>query len=197
MKMFKVIMPMVCLCTLTACGTKVTKEEFVEEALKTEDHDFKSIQIKYVGKENENKEEFKNTYTLTNGEYVAEKDNDYADRLILYATRSVVLAEYMDVSFKSYETKDKEKDIDAKIEWEIKYYLNPFKITGHYSSVIKNKGNGISGSRKAEFKYEYNKYGYLTFNESKYEYELEEKLDGLKNSEKTSQYTKVSISYKD
>ncbi len=197
MKMFKVIMPMVCLCTLTACGTKVTKEEFMEEALKTENHDFKSIEVKYVGKEDDNKTESKNTYSLINGKYVAAENNDYSDILIAYAQRSIVLAEYSNTIFENYERQDKEKDNDAKVEWEIKYYISPFKVTGFYSSVIENKGNGISGSRKAEFKYEYNKYGYLTFDESKYEYELEEKSDGLKSVEKRSEYTKISISYKD
>ena len=169
----------------------------MEEALKTENHQYKSIQVKYANKANDNKTESQNTYTLSGDKYVGEKQNDYSDSLILFAQRSIVLVDYSDTIFKNYEKQDKEKDNDAKIEWEIKYYISPFKVTGFYSSVIENKGNGISGSRKAEFKYEYNKYGYLTFDESKYEYSLTEKTDGLKSVEKRSEYTKISISYKD
>ncbi len=197
MKMYKTILPLMCLCSLTACGTKVEKMDFLDGAYKTENHEYQTIKVKYIAEDIDDKLETQNTFTFKNGKYVAEDKNDYSDMLLAYAQKSITRADYFGDNFESYKDMDKANDKDAKIDSEIRYYLNPFKVIGVYSSGFKNKEYGISGSRKAEFKYEFNENGYLTFLKRSYSFDYTENKDGAFKSKKIEEYCKISISYKD
>ncbi len=210
MKISKVVMPLVCLCTLTACGSKVTKEEFLKLAQEIPDHQYDIISVTYVYKSGDSNTvlETENTFTLRDDYeelkksyfdkkyfYKAEKDiNNY---YLLYEAERSILMYGADVGFEYYEGKDKEIDKDADVKWEVNYYTTPFKVVGSYNSTFNNKETGISGCRKYEIEYIFNRYGYLTFLETDFRDERTEDKDGLKTVEKDKTYEKITITYKD
>jgi len=210
MKISKVVMPLVCLCTLTACGSKVTKEEFLKLAQEIPDYQYDIISVTYVYKSGDSNTvlETENTFTLRDNYeeleksyfdkkdfYKAEKDiNNYY--LLDYAKRSILMYGE-DLGFEHYEKIDKLIDKDADVKWEVNYYITPFKVVGSYSSTFNNKETGISGCRKYEIEYIFNRYGYLVFLETDFRYELAEDKDGLETVEKDKTYKKITITYKD
>ena len=114
----------------------------------------------------------------------------------MYAQQSIALvAFYDDGYFKNYEDDAKSIDDDAKVESDICYYINPFKVVGTFSARVSNEN--ITLKRTIDFEQEYDKYGYLTFYESTSNYTYNKKSDNNKTSEKTKSHTKISITYKD
>ena len=77
MKISRIALPLVCLCTLASCGTKTTLEEFMEEAKKVEKHTYKKITIEYLSEKNDSIEEAKVVYNLENDKYVPTEKNSY------------------------------------------------------------------------------------------------------------------------
>ncbi|MCR5309694.1 MAG: hypothetical protein K6E21_06270 [Bacilli bacterium] len=196
MKISRIALPLVCLCTLASCGTKTTLEEFMEEAKKVEKHTYKKITIEYLSEKNDSIEEATVVYNLENDKYVPTEKNSYSNSLIAYAQQSIALvAFYDDGYFKNYEDDAKSIDDDAKVESDICYYINSFKVVGTFRASVNNEN--ITLKRTIDFEQEYDKYGYLTFYESTTNYTYSKKSDNNKTSEKTKSHTKISITYKD
>lgn len=196
MKIAKLALPIVCLCTLSACGTKTTKQGFLDAANKVEEHKYKKITIKYLYEENDNKEESECTYNLQNDEYVAEK-NDFNNNYLLYFAIDEV-AKNVDIdetTFDSFKSTAKSYDENAKISCNITYYIKPFKIVGKFKASY-NKDE-MSGEIKADLKYEFNKYGYATYLEATQTRISEINENGFKKVTEKTTTSKVTLTYKD
>ena len=199
MKLSKYVLPIVGLCTLTSCESKVSKEEFLESIEKIETHLYKKASVRYIEEENNERVEAECTFVMKDGVFEPEKDYKYVSGLY-YLMRSLNLKEYKvyeyyEDAFDYYEKEAKREDSKAKVKSNIKCYVKPFKIEGEFSASF--NGDKNSGKREFDFTYKFDKYGYLTFMEGTYNYEITEKSDGYKSTSKEKSYNKVKISYKD
>ena len=201
MKLSKCVLPIVGLCTLTSCESKVSKEEFLKSTEKIETHLYKKASVRYIEEENNERVEMECTFVMKDGVFEPEKDYKYVSRVsrLYYLIDNLNSKEhtYYDFEdiFDNYEKQAKREDSKAKVKSNVKYYVKPFKIEGELSVSFNGDKNSVK--REIDFTYKYDKYGYLTFMEETYNYEITEKSDGYKSTSKEKSYNKVKISYKD
>ena len=197
MRLSKLMISLVCACTLTSCGSSVSKEEFVEKASNKieEKHQYKKVKVTYSAKATTGKAEGTAYFTLKDGKYVAEKSNDVTRVTSLYFSISPLTIQ-IETSFKNYEGywKDYYKN-DCKVDWNVNYYVNPYKVVGTYKATAKTDEE--SAERSMKHIYKFDKY----FNITSYEGDISEKKtsekDGFKEEENESSHTKITFSYSD
>ena len=193
MKLSKLVLPLVCMCSLTSCGT-VESEDFIKEAYKLEKHDFKYATVEYCIKTDTVSGEGTCKFTLKDGVYNVEKSNEVstqAKRLLTLKALDVKLSK----TFESYEKEVKRYDSEAEIKSKIEYCVHPFKVVGTFYAEIDS--NDITGTRDEEYVYKFDKYGNLTFCEINSSYKMNSDKNDYKESAKQNTHTKISITYKD
>lgn len=196
MKFSKFILPILGLCTLSSCGSSVSKELFSKHVADIEEHQYKKVTVEETGETNNTTEKIIFKYTLQDGKYVADSDNSLSTTFVDFFERPYVkVYSILDDIFDSYEGSDKAIDEYATITKEIKYYIKPFKIVGNYNATYKS--DEVSGKREISYTYKFDKYGYLTYLEYDSTYNCTKKLEDYKKVESKKSHTKLSISYKD
>ena len=188
MKKLFLALGLVAASALASCaGGAVDAEKFAEEARKVEDHTYTEAVIKYEMDMNmlvftdQSKGEIKYTRDETGG-WTTESEDEHAEEL----------KSNLETNVRSFDLSQalNEEEVPENVEYEIKYYVNPFKIT------FKVKGSGESEDAKTnvdgkgEFKFE--KYGYLSY--SLVDMTMEGSAMGTSISMKM--YQKLNISYK-
>ena len=188
MKKIFLALGLVAASALASCaGGAVDAEKFAEEARKVEDHTYTEAVVKYeydmdmlIAKD-QSKGEIKYTRDETGG-WTTESNDEHAEEL----------KSNLETNVRSFDLSQalNEEKVPENVEYDIKYYINPFKIT------FKVKGSGESEDAqtkvdgKGEFKFE--KYGYLTY--SLFDMTMEGAAMGATISMKM--YQKLVISYK-
>ena len=198
MKLSKCVLPIVGLCSLTSCESKVSKEEFLESIEKIETHLYKKASVRYIEEEDNERVEVECTFIMKDGVFEPEKDNKYVYYLygLLHNLNSEEHTYYdYEYIFDVHEKQAKREDSKAKVKSNVKYYVKPFKIETEFSASF--NGDKKSVKKEIDYTYKFDKYGYLTFMEGTYNYEITEKSDGYKSTSKEKSYNKVKISYKD
>ena len=194
MKLSKFIMPIACLCLLTACDDKVSKEKFVQEIENIQEHKYKKAIVKYSDDSTNEKIDGKFTFTLVDGAY-ENSDGSYYSSVASYYLYLDINAIVDNDGFSYYVNSVTEDDPKAKVKNTVNYYLNPFKIVASFSSsATKDEG---TEERKMEYTYKFDKYGNLTFMDHAVSIINSKKNDDAKYSITTKQHFKMEISYKD
>ena len=194
MKLSKVVLPLVCMCTLTSCGVSATKEEFVEKGNKVVGkYNYDKVKVEYYAKSETDRAEGSSSFTYKNGKYVADEPSEISSIVNLYFS---LTPDSIDIekTFKYYEDAwlDYYKN-DGKVEWTVKYFTSPFKVVGKFESSAKYKE--IVKKKNMDFTYKFDDY----FNITSYVGEIttEEKTETKEYTafSETSSLTKIKFKY--
>lgn len=196
MKISKLALPLVCLCSLTACGSKTSMTAFKEAADKIEYHIYKRITLKYFCEEDNGKTEGQYSFKYNKDKhiYASESEETVSTFIRDIVTKSNI--KQMDLEedvFDSYENWAKLIDENAKIKKEINYYVNPFKITGNFSATYNS--DEYDGETKLDLKLEFNKYGDVTNYDYSYRDDYKKIEKGCKIIKKNYTRQKIKLSY--
>lgn len=195
MKISKYVLPVVCLCTLSSCGSSVTRDEFIKYIRETEGHKYEKATVELVREIDGLKDEGKCVFTLQNDKYVSDSDNPISYSIRYYVGMTVNEVSFSENDFNIYEEDAKAKDSNAKISSGIKYYIKPYKVVGSFSASFSS--DKTSGQTNVEYTYKFDKYGNLTFMETNMTYKSKVVEDGYKSTTSEKNYYKLSITYKD
>ena len=119
----KFIMPITCLCLLTACDNKVSKEKFLEEIENIEEHKYKKAIVKYSEDTTNGKEDGKFIYTLVDGRNYEISDSSYYSSVASYYLFLDISAIADEDGFSYFETSIKDDDPNAKIKKITNYFM--------------------------------------------------------------------------
>ena len=195
MKLSKILLPIECLCTLSACGSKISHDEFFKATAKVENHTYKSVTVEYTYEDNDRKSQAKFTSTYKDGSFKADSEWLKADGIVRFGMEPFAGADTLESTFEYHEKTTKLTDKNAKIESKVSYYINPFKVNGSFKATYNS--NGISGEKTLEIKYEYDKYGYVTLYEYNNSFKRTENRKDYKDTSIEKSYSKTTYKYKD
>lgn len=195
MKVSKYIMPIVCLCSLTACDSKVNYEKFSQAVDEISEHEYKKAIVKYSEESNNGKIDGKFTFTVKYGAFDCDDYTSYSSSIRSYLSTDVKDIAGEDVYFEYLAEAIKEDDPNAKIKSSYNYYINPFKVVVSFSSNATKDES--TEERKMEYTYKFDKYGYITFMEYTINIVDTKKNNDAKITITTKQHFKMEVSYKD
>ena len=196
MKISKLALPMVCLCSLTACGSKTSMTAFKEAADKIEYHIYKRITLKYFNEEDNVKTEAQYSFKYNKDKdiYASESEETVSTFIRDVVTKSnIKQMDFGDDIFDSYEYWAKRIDENAKIKKEINYYVNPFKVTANFAATYNS--DEYDGETKIDIKLEFNKYGDMTNYDYSYRDDYKKIEKGCKTVTKNYTRQKMKLSY--
>ena len=188
MKKLFLALGLVAASALASCaGGAVDAEKFAEEARKVEDHTYTEAVVKYeydmdmlIAKD-QSKGEIKYTRDETGG-WTTESNDEHAEELKSNLEINVR-------SFNPSQALDGE-EIPENVEYDIKYYINPFKVTFSVKGSGESEDSKAKVDGKGEFKFE--KYGYLSYCLT----DMTVEGTAVGTSISMKMYQKLNISYK-
>ena len=195
MKISKYIMPIVCLCSLTECDSKVNAEKFSQAVEEISEHEYKKAIVKYSEESNSGKIDGKFTFTVKYGAFDCDEYTSYSSSIRSYLSMDVKDIVGEDDYFEYMAETIKEDDPNAKIKSSFNYYINPFKVVASFSSnATKDEG---TEERKMEYTYKFDKYGHITFMEYTTSIVNTKKNNDAKITTTSKQHLRMEVSYKD
>ena len=205
MKLSRLVLPLVCLCTLTGC-VSVSNEDFLTTAKNIEEHKFKYVTFNYYAETDTEKGEGTVLFTKrdSDGYYAADIESEASKACRQYLGFTASSVKLQD-SFEDYEKNIKQNWDHYDVDFDIKYYCLPYKVVGTfdatYNDDVEYGDNGkykvSSGSRNIDYTAKFEKYGNLSFVEMKMKEIKVTKKDGYVETLKTNAYLKITIEYKD
>ena len=175
------------LLALTACDGGVSAQQFKEEAAKVEAHTYSEATVKYEIDINmilvSDKGTGEITYTCDDkGNWTTTSTDKHAENLAGQLTAN--LADFDPQSEMSAD------DIPEGIKFEVKYYINPFKVIGSIDGTYEE--DGVNTTMKGASEFRFDQYGYCTY----YLVDINTEASMPSLTMRTKLYTKLEISYK-
>ena len=174
------------LLALTACDGGVSAQQFKEEAAKVEAHTYSEATVKYdIDIEMifiSDKGTGEITYTRDDkGDWTTTSTDKHAEEMAGQLTAN--LADFDPQSEMSAD------DIPEGIKCEVKYYINPFKVTVSLDGAHEEDGMNTTMKGAAEFRFD--QYGYCTY----YLVDMNTESSMPSLTMRTKSYIKLEISY--
>lgn len=194
MRLSKVVLPLMCMCTLTSCGISASKEEFVKKGNEVAGkYNYDKVSVDYSAKTDTEKGAGSCSFTYKNGKYVADEPSEITGAVSLYFSFTPNSID-VEKSFKYYEDAwlDYYKD-DGKVEWSVKYFVSPFKVVGKFKSTATTKET--VKEKKMDFTYKFDEYFNITSYVGEITTSENTEKDGYKVVSETNSYTKIKFKY--
>ena len=175
---------------LASCsGSGVSAEEFSKKASEVEAHQYNSAVVTYSEKSSIGGSDTDSSgrieYTFGDSGWTTESEDENADELV----------EMLSMNVKAFNVQDMQmEEMPKEAEMNIKYYINPFKVTANAKYNASTEGGKTDLKFNSEFVFD--KYGYLVKNAVDFYMSIDAEVLGQKISTVISTKTNVSISYK-